>query len=223
MRDTSPQQSASALYDKIGREFAAGTVLFREGDEGHEMYVIQDGKVKITRRVGPQEALLAILPAGEFFGEMSIISGRPRSASAIVVEDARLLVIDARTFEAMIRGNAEIAIRMIKKLADRLDQADEQIELLLRRDPNHRVVQFLRAEAGKVGLPCPEGTAIPVTERGLAQRVGLTAEEVAQVIARLEGARLLGRTADGGFVIPEVGKLQDFLEFLEMKERFGSL
>jgi CRP-like cAMP-binding protein len=62
---------------------------------------------------------------------MSILNNRPRSATATCAEDARLLVVDARTFEAMIRGNAEIAIRMIQKLADRLAEANGQIERLL--------------------------------------------------------------------------------------------
>jgi len=213
----------SAMYERFGREFKAGTVLFREGDPGVEMYVIQSGKVKVTRRVGSQEALLAILPEGEFLGEMSIINGQPRSATATVLEDAKLLVLDARTFEAMIRGNAEVAVRMIKKLADRLEQADAQIELLLHRDPNHRVVQYLRQESSRIGLPNDAGIRIPITLRGLAERVGLSIEEVEVVVQKLEKAKLLHRMEDGGFMLPEVGKLQDFLEFLEMKERFGSL
>jgi CRP-like cAMP-binding protein len=211
------------LYDKFGGEFPAGTVLFAEGDEGAEMFVIQSGQVKISRKVGPREALLAVLPAGEFFGEMSIINNSPRSATATVLEDAKLLVIDARTFEAMIRGNSEIAVRMIKRLADRLARADAQIELLLHQDPNHRVVQFLRQESSVVGIREQAGINIPITERGVAERVGLSVSEVQAVINRLEKAKLVSRTDEGGFIIAEEGKLQDFLEFLEMKERFGAM
>ncbi len=213
---------SSGLYEKFGREFSAGTVLFSEGDEGNEMYVIQGGKVKITRRVGAQDALLAILPEGEFLGEMSIINDLPRSATATVLEDAKLLVLDRHTFEAMIRGNSEIAVRMIKKLADRLQHADTQIELLLHRDPSHRVVQYLRQESTRIGIRSATGTKIPITVRGLAERVGLSIDEVSEVIDKLEQARLVVKTEDGGFILPEVGKLQDFLEFLEMKERFGT-
>jgi CRP-like cAMP-binding protein len=210
------------LQKKFGGTYPAGTVLFREGEEAGDMFVIQSGKVQITRRVGGQEAVLAVLPEGEFFGEMSIVNNRPRSASATVVEDAVLLKIDARTFEAMIRGNAEIAMRMIKKLADRLEQADRQIEMLLYREPNHRVVHFLRGEAARAGRPHPEGVAIPINEQELAERVGLSRDEVRQVLNRLDLARLLSRSSDGkALVVSEVGKLQDFLDFLEMKERFG--
>ncbi len=212
-----------ALQKKLSRTYKAGTVLFREGEEGDNMYIIQSGRVQITRRVGGQDAVLAVLPAGEFFGEMSIINNRPRSATAMVLEDSVLLEIDGRTFEAMIRGNSEIAVRMVKKLADRLEQADRQIEMLLYREPNHRIVHFLRGEAQRVGRPHPAGVAIPINEAALAERVGLNREEVRQVLNRLDLARLLSRSADGEtLVVSEVGKLQDFLDFLEMKERFGS-
>ena len=61
-----------------------------------------------------------IMEPGEFFGEMAILNNEPRTASAIVEEDSQLLVIDPKTFEAMIKGNSEIALRMIKKLSQRL-------------------------------------------------------------------------------------------------------
>src|SRR5512143_2225730 len=110
------------LAQRFSKEAARGTVLFREGDPGREMFVVQAGKVQITKRVGDVEKLLATLGQGEFFGEMSILNNRPRTATATVAEDARLLVIDPKTFDSMLRANAEVAIRMIKKLADRLEE-----------------------------------------------------------------------------------------------------
>ncbi len=116
------------------REIPRGTVLFREGEPGTDMFVLQGGHVAISKRVGGAEKVLSTLGRGEFFGEMSILCGRPRSATATVVEDARILVIDSRTFETMIRSNTEIAVRMIKSLAGRLSAADDQLAALLLRD-----------------------------------------------------------------------------------------
>ncbi|HXN56364.1 MAG TPA: cyclic nucleotide-binding domain-containing protein, partial [Myxococcales bacterium] len=121
------------LFQRFGREFSKGTVLFKEGDPGKEMYVVQSGRVNIVKTVRDTEKVLATLGAGEFFGEMSILNNKPRSAGATMAEDGKLLVIDPRTFEAMIRGNVEIAVRLIKKLSDRLQEADAQIENLLLR------------------------------------------------------------------------------------------
>jgi CRP-like cAMP-binding protein len=118
------------LFQRFGKEFAQGTVLFREGEPGKEMYVVQQGRVTVSKRVGDVEKILASLGPGEFLGEMSILNNKPRSATATCAEAARLLVVDAKTFEAMIRGNAEIAIRIMKTLAARLGDADDQIVAL---------------------------------------------------------------------------------------------
>jgi CRP-like cAMP-binding protein len=198
------------------RRFSAGTVLFREGDAGQEMFVVHSGKVELTRRMRDHDGHLLYVPAGEFFGEMAIVNNRPRSATATVVEDAELLVIDARTFESMIRAKAEIAVRMIRALAARLDAANRQIELLCVRDADHRVVHLLSQLAG---TPSGEGILIPLTLPELAGRVGLSEEEAREVVARLGTAQLLLWTEDG-FLVPETGRLSDFLMFLEMKERF---
>jgi CRP-like cAMP-binding protein len=209
------------LIRKHSRYYQRGTVLFEQGDEGHEMFVIHAGRVAISRRVGEREKVLAVLPPGEFFGEMSIINNRPRSATARVVEDAQLLSIDARRLETMIRSNSEIAVRLLKKLAARLDEATRQIEVLLYRNPSSRVVHFLRQQAEQMGVPAATGVAIDLSERQIAGHLGLTPDEVTTVIARLERARLVARGPQGGFLVAEVGKLQDFLDFIEMQQRFG--
>jgi CRP/FNR family transcriptional regulator, cyclic AMP receptor protein len=220
---------SESLVDKFGKFYPAGTVLFQEGDAGREMYVIHSGKVELRRRMKDRDALLAVLPAGEFFGEMAIVNNRPRSATAVVREDSWLLVIDSRTFEAMIRGKAEIAVRMIKALAGRLQQANQQIELLLLKDVNHRVVQCLRQLSETVGEHVEAGgVLVPISLPFLASRVALDEAQVLEVVARLRQARLVlpaeeAGLAREGYLIPEPGRLLDFLEFLEMKDRFSSV
>lgn len=215
--------------DKFAGDFEPGTVLFREGDEGQEMYVIQKGTVEISRKVGGERQVLAILPPGEFFGEMAILNSRPRSATATVIEPARLLVIDGQTFEAMVRGRSEIAVRLIKTMAARLERANQQIELLLLRDGTHRVVQCLRQLAAESEASTGEGAIfIPGSTEDLLARVALPREELLDIIQRLALARLVvfaeeAGIEDEGFVIPEVGRLLEFLEFLELKERYGTV
>ncbi|HZX96487.1 MAG TPA: Crp/Fnr family transcriptional regulator [Myxococcales bacterium] len=209
-----------ALFQRFGKEFKRGEVLFREGEPGKEMYVVQAGKVNITKTVRGNEKILATLGAGEFFGEMSILNHKPRSAGATIHEDAKLLVIDPRTFEAMIRGNVEIAVRLIKKLSDRLQEADEQIENLLMRDPNSRVVHHLLQAAHKRGKETPQGKLVTVNLAELHGRMGVSAEEVQEAVGKAAKARIIALVPEG-VVVPDTGKMQKYLEFLEMKERFG--
>src|SRR5262245_36649179 len=210
------------LFERFGKSVPTGTVLFREGDPGREMYVLQSGRVQLRRRIKNEEKIVAVLPPGEFFGEMSIVNNRPRSATATVIEDAKMLVIDSRTFEAMIRGNSEIAVRLIKKLATRLEQANQQIEILLLRDTNHRIVHALRRLAETTGVPDAAGVRIEASVAELADRVGMTDAEVSDVLERLAQAKLVTPVGERGFIVAEVGRLVEFLEFLEMKERFGT-
>lgn len=209
-----------ALFQRFGKEFRRGDVLFREGEPGKEMYVVQSGRVNITKTVRDTEKILATLGPGEFFGEMAILNNKPRSAGAVMADDGKLLVIDPRTFEAMIRGNVEIAVRLIKKLSDRLQEADEQIENLLLRDPNSRVVHHLLQAAQKRGKDTPQGRLLVVNLGELHGRMGLALEEVQEAVSKAARARILS-TVPEGVLIPDAGKMQKYLEFLEMKERFG--
>src|SRR6478752_5308714 len=161
------------LFNKFGKEIPKGTVLFREGDPGKEMFVLQSGKVAISKKVREVEKVLAILGPGEFFGEMAIISNKPRNASALVQDDAKLLVIDPKTFEGMIRGNSEIAVRMIKKLAERLSEADAQIENLLLSDPGSRVVHQVLQVCQTRGRPMEEGIEVDFPVRELPRLIGV--------------------------------------------------
>ncbi len=210
----------SSLIERFGRSVPAGTVLFREGDTGSEMFVIQQGLVRLTRAIRGQEKLLADLGPGEFFGEMSIINDKPRIATAVIVEEAQLLALDPRTFEAMIKANTEIAVRIIKKLAKRLDDAHVQIEHLLLGDDNSRVVHSLLQLCKATPRDASGQVSVKVSSAELAQRTLLEDRKVTEVLARLDRSRLVFADPNGQLVVPDVRKLQDFLEFLEMRERF---
>jgi CRP-like cAMP-binding protein len=209
------------LFQRFGKEFPRGTVLFREGDPGKEMYVVQSGRVTIHKQVGDVEKVLTTLGPGEFLGEMSILNNKPRSATATCAEASKLLVIDAKTFEAMIRGNAEIAIRMIKKLADRLQETNEQIENLLFHDASSRVVHFLATAAERAARGAT-GHRVEVPPADLAGRLGIKPEQVDETLQKLLKAKIIC-VDEAGFVVPDVAKLRHFLEFLQMKAQYGEL
>ena len=213
------------LLEQYVYEYEPGTVLFREGDPGREMYVIQSGRVEISREISQRHQVLAVLQAGEFFGEMAIINGRPRSATATVREKARLLVIDDHTFESMLRRKAEIGVRLIKVLAARLEKANQQVELLLLRHSNHRVVQCLRRLAEEFTVPGAGAVYIPLAHNEIAERVALPPDEVLDILQRLALARLVVHSSEAsldgdGYLVPEVGRLLEFLEFLELRDRY---
>jgi len=210
------------LFQKFGKEIPKGTVLFREGAPGKEMYVLQSGRVAISKKVRDVEKVLAILGPGEFFGEMAIISNKPRNATATVEDAARLLVIDPRTFESMIRGNSEIAVRMIKKLAERLSDADAQIENLLLSDPSSRVIHHMLHLCQTRGRPEEEGIEIDFPVKDLPRELGVGEPAIRNLMHRLERSGLIDVQGDR-VTVRDTARLFDFLRYLEMKWKFGDL
>lgn len=209
------------LFEKFGKAFPAGTVLFNDGEAGQEMYIIQSGKIKISKKIGNVEKTLAILPTGDFFGEMSILNNRPRSATATVQEDAQLLVIDPKTFETMIRNNAEIAIRIIRKLASRLQDADNQIESLLLKNHNQRVIHIIIRWAESRGAPENKGIRIAgASEQDLETAAGIEAGKIGPIFEEISKAGVVQKDGKGYFV-PDMDKLKKYYDYLAMKEQFG--
>ena len=105
------------------REFAAGTTIFREGDAGHEMFVIRNGTVEIL--VGNHT--VATLAEGEIFGEMALIDTKPRSATARARENCTLVPIDERRFTFLIQQTPQFGLHVMRVLAERLRTADRKI------------------------------------------------------------------------------------------------
>jgi CRP-like cAMP-binding protein len=118
-------------FAKFLTHFDAGHVLFREGDDGEDMYIIQTGRVAIKKKVKDGETTLAVLEKGDFFGEMAILERLPRSASAEVVEPSDLIVISSEILGDMIKSNPEIAVRMLRKYSIRLRETNLRLERLL--------------------------------------------------------------------------------------------
>lgn len=119
------------------RELPAGTRLFSAGDAGDAMYLIEDGSVRIfIVDDDKQEVTLADLARGDFFGEMSIIDGKPRSASAAVSADARLAILKRDDFINFVRDNGNVALEMISAISERLRRTDELLQRRVSRNVN---------------------------------------------------------------------------------------
>jgi len=115
----------------------AGAFLFRAGDEGNAMYLIERGKVRIcVHTVDGREVTLTEFDRGDFFGEMALLDGHRRSADARVAEDARLAVLSRDHFLSFMRSNPNVALEMLTALANRLRQTDELLRHTATRNVN---------------------------------------------------------------------------------------
>lgn len=108
-------------------DVAAGSFVFREGDVGSDMYIIEVGTLEVLRAARGGEPI-ATLGAGDFFGEMAILEDQPRFASVRTTTAARLLRVDRAAFAGMLKDNFEIAVRIMRKLVARLRRTEEQLQ-----------------------------------------------------------------------------------------------
>jgi len=131
-------ETAASLRDLLRvQDYAAGARLFKAGDAGDALYLIEDGRVRIhLRDEDGDDVTLAELAGGDFFGEMSIIDSKPRSANADVSADARLAVLAREDFLRLVRGNPDIALNMVSAISARLRRTDDMLTQRVSRNAN---------------------------------------------------------------------------------------
>lgn len=119
------------------REVASGTVVFRAGDKGDAMYLIQSGRVRIAvSNEDGQQIVLAELAQGDFFGEMALIDGKGRAADAEVIDDAQLAVLSRENFLRFINTHPGVALEMLSAVFQRLRHTDRMLQQRVSRNVN---------------------------------------------------------------------------------------
>ena len=133
--DNDAARELCELLESIDRK--SGALLFRAGDEGDAMYVIEQGKIRIcVRAKDGHEVTLTELGRGDFFGEMVLLDGKSRSADAVVKEDARLAVLSREHFLSFVHTHPNVALEMLTALTNRLRQTDELLRHSATRNVN---------------------------------------------------------------------------------------
>jgi len=116
------------LPETMAVTYKAGETIFRDGELGTEMYIIQKGKVEVRKQIGAEVRVISVLEKGDFFGEMAILEGMSRSAAAVAMEETECIAINEATFDQMLHQNQEIAIRMLRRLSKKLRETTELLD-----------------------------------------------------------------------------------------------
>jgi CRP/FNR family transcriptional regulator len=181
------EDSAQALRAGVVEvQFARGDRLFDEGDAGDRLYVILDGKIKLTRAAADgRENLLSVLGPGEMFGELSLFDPRPRTASAVAVTDTRLAALAHDSLRTWLTGRPDVGMHLLRALAQRLRRANDVMADLVFTDVPGRVAKALLDLADRFGEQEPEGLQVhhDLTQEELAQLVGASRETVNKALA----------------------------------------
>ena len=172
----------------IERRFLARATVFEEGSVGEYMYVIREGTVKVSKMSDDgREKVLEMLGPGDFFGEMALLDRAPRSASVKATTDCVLLALSRNDFIALLRRNPEISLELVRELARRLRETDEEVRGLLFERVEGRTRRVLRRMANQPapGRPHLVSTG-SITHQQLADLVGTSRETITRVVKSLK-------------------------------------
>lgn len=119
---------------ELGKVYHDGEIIFREGDDGDRMYVIQTGKVRITKKVQAGNMLISVLESGDVFGEMALVDRLPRSATATAEGESCILGIDRTKFIQIISRDATLAFRLLASMSKRIRSVNEKLMKMKREN-----------------------------------------------------------------------------------------
>ena len=194
-------------------EYDPQDFVFRQGDPGDLMYLVQAGEVEVLQDLGGHENQVAVLERGDFFGEMAVLEEAPRTHSVRALSDAKLIKIDRAGFQSMLTRNAEIAVRMIRKLSLRLLSAEDMLVRAWSGAESTAAGEAVRVRGSARLVVGADGAELPLPDQGettvgrvdpinqIHPDVDLTKID-AQLTTSRRHARIL-RGADGFFIQEE--------------------
>jgi len=187
------------------KHYRAGEMVFFKRDIGLNFFIVRSGRIKIFSAIGPDKRkTFAYLKKGDFFGEMSLLGGKIRSASAQAVEDSELLVIPRRNFKDLILRNPDFTLRLLHTLADRLNKCDKEIESMLYHNILGRLADAVIDLCGKSHAR-PVRISIDQTE--LAEYIGTTRVPVCRAVNTLKRNGVITYKR-GELTVVDLGKLR---------------
>ncbi len=194
-------------YEKLLKVFPQGTKIFNEGDTGKIMYIIARGEVEIWKSTKQGRKVLMELGPGSIFGEMSLIDDFPRSASAEAKKQCSLLMIDEKNFDDMVMNNPTFGLKLIRILAQRLRNANEQIYDLITKDRKNQLLSEMAVFAKEYGQKTFRGYSVNVNAfaEHVNQTLGYSTKDVQYIVKSSVKNRDLEQSMASGhqIIIPE--------------------
>lgn len=213
-----PLRSPAASNTSINRNYNQDEMVFSENEPGRELYIIQSGRVKITKMVNGQEVMLAVLQPGDIFGEMALLDNKPRSASAICAESCVMLAINKANFEGMVKAQPQLATKLITLLSDRIWMAYRQLSNLMIGDPIGRLFDTLLtlAEKQHIKIVPKASFNFDIGGKDLLKMVGFDSREDEHLLMDLLKSRWM--RMDGGKIIClDLSELEKQVQYFRKK------
>ena len=185
------------ISDKmVSKKFENGNLIFLEESEGKNLFFVVEGSVKVTRlSKDGREVILAMLNAGDFFGEMSLLDGEARSANVIALEKTEVLSLNRDDFLVVLNDYPKIAIQLLKEMTSRLRKSDRQIVSLSLSDAEKRIALCIVRVADEQGVIKNGQVTIPKIpiQQDIANMAGTSRETVSRAMSLLTEEKYIER------------------------------
>lgn len=212
--DLNPEELAQLSARLVPRRFSAGQIIFHHGDPGGLLYIISKGKIKITySTLDGQEALLAILGANDFFGELALLDEAPRSATAEALESTEALTLHREDFIGFIRNNPDFSLHVLQTLTQRIRNLNNQISDIFFLDLPARLARVLLNLAEQHGVVTEQGIRVELslTQTDLAEMTGATRVSINKALGRFRREKWVS-VKGRKFTIVDAEALQNLIQ-----------
>ena len=211
--DLGPRELEQVAAVAVPRSFAAGEVVFREGDESNTAYVVRSGHARAVRQHSDGRSItLANFGPGEVFGELAMFDSDRRSATIEAIDDLELLAILSADMQRLMREHPDIAVKLVVTLGRRLREANDRLTRQSFQTVQSRVATVLSALVGDAQSEGagPADVLITSTQAELAQLAGSSRESASRFLATLERAGIITQ-GRGKLTVHEPGALQRYV------------
>lgn len=198
------------------RTYPKDTMIFSECQSGAEMFIIQEGHVKISKVVDGNEVTLALLKAGDMFGEMALLENKPRSASAIANEECKLMVINRQNFNQMVASQPQLVFRLTKTFAERIWSMYRQLANTQLIDPLEKMFDMLalQIEKARLNIAVKSQFNAELSPQDLATMCGLTQQQQQRTLYEFSKSKLVQVVfPENKIVVPDCAALFKEVEF----------
>ena len=181
------------------KKYLKSDIILMEDEVGDTFFIILEGSVKVTRdSEDGREVILAVLSSGNFFGEISLLDGKTRSANAIALEKTSLMILKRNDFLQLLKEIPQISISLLSELAKRIRKSDEQVENLAFSDAEKRIGISILSISEQLGVVKNGLVKIPKLpfHQDIANMAGTSRETVSRMLKLLETKKLITRNSN---------------------------
>jgi CRP/FNR family transcriptional regulator, cyclic AMP receptor protein len=206
-----------SVFERFAVTFQAGDIIFCEYEPGDAFYLIQSGRVQISKIMADIEKTIDILKPGEIFGEMAILEEAPRSANAIALDNVKALEFNRENFEILMKGNPQIALKLLKLFTKRIYDQKRRFMILTLPDAQSKVADvflMLNEELPATGEDDGERT-FKTTIDGIAHWAGMSLEDTQKVVNHFAAQRRI-EVFNDKIVVKNIN---DFVRFVSAKRK----